>query len=151
MRYENNTIKSERVKELLKQAGISIGEFRRSLWGPKSNNAITYFDSRPDIKVSTLVKMAEIIGCSVEDFLIKTESKPEFPTIIGHSNVVNSSYVNTDVTSLQAEIKALKMVIEEKNERIEDLKKANEHLSSSIDLVKQFSQIQNQKELDKKE
>ncbi len=146
MRYENSTVKSERVKELLKRAGISIGDFSRSLWGPKSHNAITYFDTRPDVKVSTLVKMAEILDCSVEDILIKSDTNSDIPTINGHHNVVNSSYVNTDVTSLQAEIKALNMVIEEKNQRIEDLKKANEHLSSSIELVKQFSHIQDSKE-----
>lgn len=146
MRYENSTVKSERVKELLKRAGISIGDFSRSLWGPKSHNAITYFDARPDVKVSTLVKMAEILDCSVEDILIKSDTNSDIPTINGHHNVVNSSYVNTDVTSLQAEIKALNMVIEEKNQRIEDLKKANEHLSNSIELVKQFSHIQDSKE-----
>ena len=108
MRYENSTVKSERVKELLKRAGISIGDFSRSLWGPKSHNAITYFDTRPDVKVSTLVKMAEILDCSVEDILIKSDTNSDIPTINGHHNVVNSSYVNTDVTSLQAEIKALK-------------------------------------------
>lgn len=146
MRYENSTVKSERVKELLKRAGISIGDFSRSLWGPKSHNAITYFDTRPDVKVSTLVKMAEILDCSVEDILIKSDTNSDIPTINGHHNVVNSSYVNTDVTSLQAEIKALNMVIEEKNLRIEDLKKTNEHLSNSIELVKQFSHIQDSKE-----
>ena len=146
MIYENSTVKSERVKELLKRAGISIGDFSRSLWGPKSHNAITYFDTRPDVKVSTLVKMAEILDCSVEDILIKSDTNSDIPTINGHHNVVNSSYVNTDVTSLQAEIKALNMVIEEKNQRIEDLKKANEHLSNSIELVKQFSHIQDSKE-----
>lgn len=146
MRYENSTVKSERVKELLKRAGISIGDFSRSLWGPKSHNAITYFDTRPDVKVSTLVKMAEILDCSVEDILIKSDTNSDIPTINGHHNVVKSSYVNTDVTSLQAEIKALNMVIEEKNQRIEDLKKANEHLSNSIELVKQFSHIQDSKE-----
>lgn len=146
MRYENSTVKSERVKELLKRAGISIGDFSRSLWGPKSHNAITYFDTRPDVKVSTLVKMAEILDCSVEDILIKSDSNSDIPTINGRHNVVNSSYVNTDVTSLQAEIKALNMVIEEKNLRIEDLKKTNEHLSNSIELVKQFSHIQDSKE-----
>ena len=146
MRYENNTVKSERVRELLERAGISIGEFSKSLWGAKTHNTITYFDARPDGKVSTLVRMAEVLGCSIEDILIKSDDTSDVPTINGHYNVVNSSYVNTDVTSLQAEIKALNMVIEEKNQRIEDLKKANEHLSNSIELVKQFSHIQDSKE-----
>jgi DNA-binding Xre family transcriptional regulator len=140
MRYENNTVKSERVRELLERAGISIGEFSKSLWGAKTHNTITYFDARPDVKVSTLVRMAEVLGCSIEDILIKSDSTSDVPTINGHYNVVNSSYVNTDVTSLKAEVKALKMLIEEKNQRIEDLKNVNAELGARLDMVLQYGQ-----------
>lgn len=138
MRYENNMVKSARVKELLGRAGISIGDFSKSLWGPKTHNSITYFDTRPDVKVSTLVRMAEILGCSIEDILIKSDESSDTPTINGHYNVVNSSFINTDVTTLKAELKALKMVIEEKNQRIEDLKKANTELGLRLDMVLQL-------------
>lgn len=140
MRYENNTVKSERVRELLERAGISIGEFSKSLWGAKTHNTITYFDARPDVKVSTLVRMAEVLGCSIEDILIKSDGMSDVPTINGHYNVVNSSYVNTDVTSLKAEVKALKMLIEEKNQRIEDLKNVNAELGARLDMVLQYGQ-----------
>lgn len=140
MRYENNTVKSERVRELLERAGISIGEFSKSLWGAKTHNTITYFDTRPDVKVSTLVRMAEVLGCSIEDILIKSDGTSDVPTINGHYNVVNSSYVNTDVTSLKAEVKALKMLIEEKNQRIEDLKNVNAELGARLDMVLQYGQ-----------
>lgn len=140
MRYENNTVKSERVRELLERAGISIGEFSKSLWGAKTHNTITYFDARPDVKVSTLVRMAEVLGCSIEDILIKSDGTPDVPTINGHYNVVNSSYVNTDVTSLKAEVKALKMLIEEKNQRIEDLKNVNAELGARLDMALQYGQ-----------
>lgn len=140
MRYENNTVKSERVRELLERAGISIGEFSKSLWGAKTHNTITYFDARPDVKVSTLVRMAEVLGCSIEDILIKSDGTSDVPTINGHYKVVNSSYVNTDVTSLKAEVKALKMLIEEKNQRIEDLKNVNAELGARLDMVLQYGQ-----------
>lgn len=140
MRYENNTVKSERVRELLERAGISIGDFSKSLWGAKTHNTITYFDARPDVKVSTLVRMAEVLGCSIEDILIKSDGTSDVPTINGHYNVVNSSYVNTDVTSLKAEVKALKMLIEEKNQRIEDLKNVNAELGARLDMVLQYGQ-----------
>lgn len=140
MGYENNTVKSERVRELLERAGISIGEFSKSLWGAKTHNTITYFDARPDVKVSTLVRMAEVLGCSIEDILIKSDGTSDVPTINGHYNVVNSSYVNTDVTSLKAEVKALKMLIEEKNQRIEDLKNVNAELGARLDMVLQYGQ-----------
>ena len=61
-------------------------------------------------------------------------------SINGHYNVVNSSYVNTDVTSLKAEVKALKMLIEEKNQRIEDLKNVNAELGARLDMVLQYGQ-----------
>lgn len=138
MKYENNMVKSARVKELLGRAGISIGDFSKSLWGPKTHNSITYFDTRPDVKVSTLVRMAEILECSIEDILIKSDESSDTPTINGHYNVVNSSFINTDVTTLKAELKALKMVIEEKNQRIEDLKKANTELGLRLDMVLQL-------------
>jgi hypothetical protein len=145
MRYENNTVKSERVRELLERAGISIGEFSKSLWGAKTHNTITYFDARPDVKVSTLVRMAEVLGCSIEDILIKSDGTSDVPTINGHYNVVNSSYVNTDVTSLKAEVKALKMLIEEKNQRIEDLKNVNAELGARLDMVLQYGQNRDHK------
>lgn len=108
MKYENNTIKSARVKELLTRAGITFKDFSKSLWGPNSHNGITYFDARPDVKVSTLVRMADILGCSIEDILIRSDNNSDSPTVNGHHNVINSNYVNTDVTTLRAEVKALK-------------------------------------------
>lgn len=140
MEYKYRTVKSARVKELLERAGISIGEFSRKLWGANTHNSITYFDARPDVKVSTLVRMAEVLGCSIEDILIKSDGTSDVPTINGHYNVVNSSYVNTDVTSLKAEVKALKMLIEEKNQRIEDLKNVNAELGARLDMVLQYGQ-----------
>ena len=129
MKYQNRIVKTERVKELLNLYGISPLTFSRSLWGEKSHNSLNYFDIRPDVKVSTLVKMAEIIGCSVEDILIKSD---------GTSDVVNSNYVNTDIVALKAELNALKLVLEEKNKRVEDLIKANDTLNARLDMVLQL-------------
>lgn len=145
MRYENNIIKSARVKELLLKTGMSITDFSKSLWGSKSHNSLSYFDTRPDVKVSTLVRMAEILDCSIEDILIKKDGNSDAPTVFGHHNVVNSNYANTDVTTLRAEIKALKMVIEEKNQRIEDLKNTNEALNKRLDMVLQLGQARDGK------
>lgn len=145
MRYENNIIKSARVKELLLKTGMSITDFSKSLWGPKSHNSLSYFDVRPDVKVSTLVRMAEILDCSIEDILIKKDSSSDAPTVNGYHKVINDNYVNADVTTLRAEIKALKMVIEEKNQRIEDLKNTNEALDKRLDMVLQLGQAKDGK------
>lgn len=145
MRYENNIIKSARVKELLLKTGMSITDFSKSLWGAKSHNSLSYFDARPDVKVSTLVRMAEILDCSIEDILIKKDCSSDAPTVNGYHDVINDNYVNTDVTTLRAEIKALKMVIEEKNQRIEDLKNTNEALDKRLDMVLQLGQARDGK------
>lgn len=145
MRYENNIIKSARVKELLLKTGMSITDFSKSLWGAKSHNSLSYFDARPDVKVSTLVRMAEILDCSIEDILIKKDDSLDAPTVNGYHNIINDNYVNTDVTTLRAEIKALKMVIEEKNQRIEDLKNTNEALDKRLDMVLQLGQARDGK------
>lgn len=145
MRYENNIIKSARVKELLLKTGMSITDFSKSLWGAKSHNSLSYFDARPDVKVSTLVRMAEILDCSIEDILIKKDDSSDAPTVNGYHNIINDNCVNTDVTTLRAEIKALKMVIEEKNQRIEDLKNTNEALDKRLDMVLQLGQARDGK------
>ena len=82
--------------------------------------------------------MAEILGCSIEDILKKSDTNTDIPTINGDHNVVNSNNISTDVTTLKAEVRALKMVIEEKNQRIEDLKKANSDLGNRLDLLLQL-------------
>ena len=138
MKYQNRIVKTERVEELLNLYGISPLTFSRSLWGEKSHNSLNYFDIRPDVKVSTLVKMAEIIGCSVEDILIKSDGTSDNPTVNGNNNVVNSNYVNTDIAALKAELNALKLVLEEKNKRVEDLIKANDTLNARLDMVLQL-------------
>ena len=145
MKYENSMVTSQRVKELLTKSGITFAELSRRLWGPKSHNSISYFDCRPDLKVSTLIKMAEIFGCSLDDLLIKSDSSSDTPNIQGNNNVVNSNYVNTDVTTLRAEIKALKMVIREKDQRIEDLKNTNKELGQRLDYVLQIGREKDHK------
>lgn len=90
--------------------------------------------------------MADILGCSIEDILIRSDNNSDSPTVNGHHNVINSNYVNTDVTTLRAEVKALKMVIEEKNQRIDDLKKANSDLGKRLDMVLQLGQNKDNRE-----
>ncbi|WP_308264561.1 hypothetical protein [Prevotella sp.] len=89
--------------------------------------------------------MAEIFGCSLDDLLIKSDSSSDTPNIQGNNNVVNSNYVNTDVTTLRAEIKALKMVICEKDQRIEDLKNTNKELGQRLDYVLQIGREKDHK------
>lgn len=140
MKYENNTVKSARVRELIRRAGISIGDFSKSLWGANSHNSLTYFDARPDVKVSTLVRIAEILGCSIEEVLIKSDSSSDTSSTTCRPDVGGSKSESSDITTLKAELKALKMLIEEKDKRIEDLKNTNSELGRRLDLVLRLRQ-----------
>lgn len=140
MKYESNTVKSARVRELIRRAGISIGDFSKSLWGANSHNSLTYFDARPDVKVSTLVRIAEILGCSIEDVLIKSDSSSDTSSTTCRPDVGGSKSESSDITTLKAELKALKMLIEEKDKRIEDLKNTNAELGRRLDLVLRLRQ-----------
>lgn len=140
MKYENNTVKSARVRELIRRAGISIGDFSKSLWGANSHNSLAYFDARPDVKVSTLVRIAEILGCSIEEVLIKSDSSSDTSSTTCRPDVGGSKSESSDITTLKAELKALKMLIEEKDKRIEDLKSANSELGRRLDLVLRLRQ-----------
>lgn len=140
MKYENNTVKSARVRELIRRAGISIGDFSKSLWGANSHNSLAYFDARPDVKVSTLVRIAEILGCSIEEVLIKSDSSSDTSSASVRPDVGVCKSESSDLTTLKAELKALKMLIEEKDKRIEDLKSANSELGRRLDLVLRLRQ-----------
>ena len=63
---------------------------------------------------------------------VNHENSGEVPSIVGNNNVVNSSVINNDITALRAENKALKLLIEEKNMRIEDLRRQNKELITLI-------------------
>lgn len=86
------------------------------------------------------MKVCNILDISLDDFFGGSDKIGESPFIVGNQNIINSSVVNQDPKSLQAENKALKMLIKEKDERINDLKKVNEDLGGRLDLVLKFGQ-----------
>ena len=53
-----------------------------------------------------------------------------FPNINGNNNNVNSTVINQDYASLKSENEALKMLIKEKDERIQDLRKNLDYVIS---------------------
>lgn len=136
MKYDFDKLKMERLRELIARADLTEKAFCKALWGEKTHQVLFNLERRPNVRASTLVKIASILNCSIDDFfLCKDRKETDNPSVVGNNNVVNSHYVNTDIPSLKAEIKALKMLIEEKNARIEDLKRANDEVGKRLDLV----------------
>ncbi len=136
MKYDFDKLKTGRLRELIARANLTEKAFCKALWGEQTHQVLINLERRPDVRASTLVKIATILDCSIDDlFLLKDRNETENPSVVGNNNVVNSHYVNTDIPSLKAEIKALRMLIDEKNARIEDLKKANDEVGKRLDLV----------------
>lgn len=117
-------ISKEKVKAALEAAGLTSRELIKAYYG-QGNKTKGYFDDliRENMGTEKLVKVANIIGCRMDDlFEMQGDVSVEAsPSIRGSHNNVNSTVINHDVESLRSENAALKLLIEEKDKRINDL------------------------------
>ncbi len=137
MTYDYDYFRFDLLTDLIKQRGMTNRQFEKLMWGDDSKNhrTIREFQKEGTIKLKTACQICSVLGVELDYFLLNSDKKESTPSVTGNNNVINSSYVNSDVSTLRAEVKALKMVIEEKNKRIEDLKKTNEDIGRRLDMV----------------
>ena len=128
MTYDFTIINYVRLKELIQQAGLSDREFCKQLWGDDTHTTIQYFIDKPNIRVNSLVR-------PMDKIFQKSDTNGTVPAIEGDKNIVNSNNIRIEINSLKAENQALKMVIDEKNERIAELKKLAEQLERHLNYV----------------
>ena len=88
----------------------------------------------PKLGHQTLIFLANSLYVSFDTFLEVQEKKSDFPNINGNNNNVNSTVINNDIASLKSENESLKMLIKEKDMRIEDLKR-------NLDTVIKLAQV----------
>lgn len=134
MGYIYNTLNIDRLRYLLKLKGMTERDFCKRLWGAETHRNFKYFAIKPDVKCSTLVRICSILNIPIDSLFTATDTNGNIPSIVGNDNIVNSSVVGTDYRTV-SENEALKMVIKEKDARIEDLKKINEQLSERINTL----------------
>lgn len=135
MRYERIYIDVDRLRSIIKSRGLKEREFCVMTWGADTHRTVKELARRPNATIETAMKICNTLDISLDDLFNGSEKVGESPYIIGNQNIVNSSFVNQDLKSLQAEVKALQMVVKEKNERIEDLKMVNADLGKRLDLA----------------
>ena len=135
MRYECVNIDLDFLRKALQARGITERQFAILMWGEETHRTIKDFLRRPNTTIETAMKVCNILDISLDEFFGGSDKIGTSPHIVGNQNIVNSSVVNQDIKSLQAENKALRMVIKEKDERISDLKKVKEELGSRLDAV----------------
>lgn len=136
MLYKRETPDTDVIVDVLKRNGMTIRQLSKLMYGENTHrDLIKNLKEKPDIRSSTLVRICNILEIPMETLFnndVNHENSGEVPSIVGNNNVVNSSVINNDITALRAENKALKLLIEEKNMRIEDLRRQNKELITLI-------------------
>lgn len=136
MLYKRETPDTDVIVDVLKSNGMTIRQLSKLMYGENTHrDLIKNLKEKPDIRSSTLVRICNLLEIPMETLFnndVNHENSGEVPSIVGNNNVVNSSVINNDITALRAENKALKLLLEEKNMRIEDLRQQNKELITLI-------------------
>ena len=128
------------LQKTLKSRGITERQFAILMWGKGTHRTINDFLRRPNTTIGTAMKVCNILDISLDDFFRGSDKIGSSPFVVGNQNIVNSSVINQDYKSLQAENKALKALMKEKDERISDLKIVNDQLNSCLDAIRKKGQ-----------
>ena len=135
MRYECVNVNLEFLRKAIASRGMTERQFAILMWGEETHRTINDFQRRPNTTIETAMKVCNLLDISLDELFSGSDKIGNSPYIVGNQNIVNSSVVNQDVKSLQAENKALRMLIKEKDERILDLKKVKDELGARLDLA----------------
>lgn len=120
------TLHLKRLQQLISEAGLTDREFCKKLWGERTHQTLKYFIEKPDPRISRVVKIAEILHCSIEDIMIDSD---DFTTRDRTKFVQEDEQVSHhEVTALKSEIESNKELLKEKDARISDQKIYIEHL-----------------------
>lgn len=144
MAYIYDTLNVERLRHLLQVRGMNERDFFKKLWGAQTHRDFNnYFGTKTDVdvKCSTLVKICSILNISMDTLFTDLGVNDKIPSVMGNDNIINSSIVGADISRLKHENDALKLIISEKDARIEDLKNINAKLEERLDLLLKIGQF----------
>lgn len=136
MRYEHDAIDYQTLLRVVKSKGLTDRQFCKLLWGNETHLTLKYFIKRPDIRVSKLIKMAEILDCNIGDFFQYSDGGASAAMLDSNEKLLEKYPLEV----LKTENSALKMIIQEKDARIFDLKKINEQIGKSLEVLLQLGQ-----------
>lgn len=133
MRYKAFSL--NKLRAILDSRGLRDRDLVKMMYGSGSHQTFKTIFS-PQFGVQKLVDVCNAMDIPM-DCLFETYTDTEkTPSIQGSNNNVNSTVINNDVATLKSENEALKLLIKEKDSRIEDLKR---NLDKVIELA-QFGQ-----------
>lgn len=139
MMYKRETPNYDVVIDVLNKTGMTERQLSKLMYGEATHrNIIKNLREKPDIRSSTLVRLCNILCIPIDSLFGKrdgSENNTDIPSIVGNNNVVNSHHIHNDITALKAENTALKMLNQEKDRRIDDLKTSNQTLANQVNLL----------------
>ncbi|MBQ3700927.1 MAG: hypothetical protein II886_13645 [Prevotella sp.] len=140
MRYNCISVDLDFLKKIIKERGMTERQVGIIMWGDKTHRGINDFQRRPNMRIETAMKLCNVLDISLDELFRPSEKVGQFPPIVGNENIINSSFITGDPSSLRSEIKALRALLREKDARIEDLKSHNEELNKRLDFLIHFGQ-----------
>lgn len=127
MKYKQ--ISLDLIREAIKISGMTERQFMREYYGGTGTHADlkSFFSTK--MGAEKICKMCNILQVPIQSlFEIENEEQDNIPQSQGNINDVKSIVVEQATLELKSEIKALNMLLEEKNERIKHLQQMNEML-----------------------
>lgn len=127
MKYKQ--ISLDLIREAIKISGMTERQFMREYYGGTGTHVDlkSFFSTK--MGAEKICKMCNILQVPIQSlFEIENEEQDNIPQIQGNNNDVKSIVVEQATLELKSEIKALNMLLEEKNERIKHLQQMNEML-----------------------
>ena len=135
MRYNSVKLDMDFFKQCLKKRNMSDREFSQAMWKEGTHQTVGQFLPRPNMKIETAMRICNILDISLDDLFRGSDSYDGSPLVVGDSNIINSSIVSHDINDLRKEVRTLKLLLREKDERISELKKSKEDIAKRFDSV----------------
>lgn len=131
----------EYLNQVLRERNLTPRQLSKLLFGDGTHrNIIKEITTKPDIRASTVVRLCRALNISIDSLYQNDIDGLKNQTINGIGIVTNSNHVKIDMADLRAENKTLKLLIAEKDKRIEEMQKHNDQLGRRLDLLIQLGQ-----------
>lgn len=131
----------EYLNQVLRDRNLTPRQLSKMLFGDGTHrNIIKEITTKPDIRASTVVRLCRTLNISMDSLYQNDIDGLKNQTINGIGIVTNSNHVKIDMADLRAENKTLKLLIAEKDKRIEEMQKHNDQLGRRLDLLIQLGQ-----------
>lgn len=119
----------ERLAFQIEAKGMTSRQFSKQLYGNDTHrDVLDELEKRPNPRSNTLVKICRLLDISIDSLFQKSDSISVNPAKNGNTKEEKKDKLNEEIRVLKTENEALKMILAEKDNRINDLKKVNNEL-----------------------